>query len=100
MSRSIIFISRKPLNNSEAIGAFRASHAERHFQTARELDLPQRISKRSVDEVHPVVTTWLGPRNPKRTLSSLDSVPITPWVHRTSSSAYIVDERTIGIVLR
>ena len=34
--------------------------------------------KPSVDEVQPVVTTWLGPRNPKRTLSSLDSDPMTP----------------------
>src|SRR5438132_6147422 len=32
----------------------------------------------SVEDVHPVVTTWLGPRNPNRTLSSLESVPITP----------------------
>ena len=34
--------------------------------------------KPSVEDVQPVVTTWLGPRNPKRTLSSLDRVPITP----------------------
>jgi hypothetical protein len=32
----------------------------------------------SVEEVHPVVITWLGPRNPNRMLRSLENVPITP----------------------
>ena len=32
----------------------------------------------SVDEVQPVVTIWLGPRRPKRMLTSLEKVPITP----------------------
>src|SRR5882762_10908560 len=32
----------------------------------------------SVDDVHPVVTTWLYPRNPKRIWISLDIVPIVP----------------------
>src|SRR5258708_38876921 len=32
----------------------------------------------SVDEVHPVVMTWLAPFSPKRTFKSLESDPITP----------------------
>src|SRR5258706_15140948 len=32
----------------------------------------------SVEEVQFVVTTWLGPRNPKRMEISLESVPIVP----------------------
>src|SRR5207248_11458437 len=32
----------------------------------------------SVDEVQPVVKTWLYPRKPKRMLTSLESVPIVP----------------------
>ena len=32
----------------------------------------------SVDEVHPLVTTWLRPRKPKRMLTSLDMVPMVP----------------------
>ena len=32
----------------------------------------------SVDDVHPLVTTWLRPRSPKRMLISLDMVPIVP----------------------
>ena len=32
----------------------------------------------SVDEVQPLVTTWLGPRSPKRMLISLDMVPMVP----------------------
>ena len=32
----------------------------------------------SVDEVQPVVTTWLSPRKPKRMLISLESVPMVP----------------------
>jgi hypothetical protein len=32
----------------------------------------------SVEEVQPVVITWLGPLNEKRTFNSLESDPITP----------------------
>src|SRR5579862_1211606 len=32
----------------------------------------------SVEEVHPAVTTWLYPRNPKRMEISLESVPMVP----------------------
>jgi hypothetical protein len=32
----------------------------------------------SVDEVQPLVTTWLSPRKPKRMLTSLDMVPMVP----------------------
>ena len=71
-----IFIRMNPFTIPSAIGASAPPVSTRSARP----DWINRIEYpiASVEEVQPVVITWLGPRNSKRMLRSDENVPITP----------------------